>query len=341
MLIRLPGLLEDKTFDADSREKWEKLDAFVRSFFDFQTEALLATPRTEYLPTPARPSEGDLAGVAAIVEQQPVSNEQGPVSAQSASKHVSAGQSVEATSEHGRSGASSGEVGRNGVPPVSRAVETGFDDFDEPAQSKPVSTTAPVKRGWPERAWLSLGRPATAEEMYAEATRQGYRPTADSPLAAFKRAIRDNPHFVHVATIENGAKVWRLYNTPQVNASVVKNEDRAHGYNTPLGSQISDYAERALLALDQESATHVDLARKMAELGWTTKSPHPAENVRSRLRQDRRWERTGDGRWRLRKQDCQDSRDQRVEAGEGREPVLNYAETRARVGADSDKPESS
>lgn len=150
----------------------------------------------------------------------------------------------------------------------------------------------PSRRSWPERAWLSLRRPATGEELYHAAIELGYTSTANNPVGAFKRAIRDNPAFVEVGVADNNAKLVVLKSADQTDIQPSSETTNTHepvipgsfqartAIIPPKGQQVADYAEAVLKRAGQGMPIY-ELVNEMLADGWQTKSEDPEKRVRS------------------------------------------------------------
>jgi len=170
---------------------------------------------------------------------------------------------------------------------ASQSQETSDKPDEQPGKPQGGSSTLDprVPRSWPERAWISLNRPATAEEIYGAAVNQGYVSKADSPLAAFKRKLRENPRFVRHGKSETGGTLWMLQDMGSPGESEFPNarggQPRTqYGFSTPPGQRAVDFAKRVL-----EKAGYGlpigDLTDAMLREGWSTTSPTPEKRSRS------------------------------------------------------------
>ena len=167
--------------------------------------------------------------------------------------------------------------------PITEMVSVSPEETTTPVkylQNERDFPTEAVGKSWTERAWLTINRPATNEEMYNAAVALGFRSNAMNPLSAFKRAIRDNPSFVRVGATDTKAFLWVLKNNNSQDITPFVSEKKTimrvgKGNNSPLipvpGQQTADFAE-AVLKRVQHGLPIATLTQEMMADNWTSTS---------------------------------------------------------------------
>lgn len=149
---------------------------------------------------------------------------------------------------------------------------------------------------WLEMAWKQLGSPdfgATGDEIYGALEKLGFHSTADNPKTAVKASIRLGGQFFKVGTGRNKEAIWLLRDSgfdPVVKPPRFTIDDPRRQAGRV---KVVDYAIRALRELGGY-ANKEDLAAKMTEYGWNTKSDDKPGLVAATLRKYQEFEKQGE-----------------------------------------------